>query len=265
MQRVWEPEFDYADDELRALAATDWRLITSHQLSCYYVLNLVYHDSLQPELFRYLFPLCLAEWHESVMLSSEKGDYLAENLLMALRRPYLWRQMMDAGQRRQVRAFLTETMLCRIDSQRGFDSQMTWLPVWNALGGTAPIMRALWQQWWSLTSPGKAICALQYAAHLIYPPEHNPLWPAGRGTFCYPLSCSEAWTAENLEFLRKELVPETLLINVRKAARLLHNEPEAGLAERIARDAKAAGEIIEIQVEELLNGLASDSRGQALE
>ncbi|WP_258228953.1 sodium/glutamate symporter, partial [Salmonella enterica] len=42
------------------LAATDWRQITDWHLSVYYVLNLVYHEPMQPELFRYLFPLCLA-------------------------------------------------------------------------------------------------------------------------------------------------------------------------------------------------------------
>ncbi|SUH34006.1 putative cytoplasmic protein [Salmonella enterica subsp. enterica] len=57
---MWEAEFDYADAELQALAATDWRQITDWHLSVYYVLNLVYHEPMQPELFRYLFPLCLA-------------------------------------------------------------------------------------------------------------------------------------------------------------------------------------------------------------
>ncbi len=38
---VWEAEFDYADAELQALAATDWRQITDWHLSVYYVLNLV--------------------------------------------------------------------------------------------------------------------------------------------------------------------------------------------------------------------------------
>lgn len=64
---VWEAEFDYADAELQALAATDWRQITDWHLSVYYVLNLVYHEPMQPELFRYLFPLCLACWRETLL------------------------------------------------------------------------------------------------------------------------------------------------------------------------------------------------------
>lgn len=56
---VWETEFDYADAELKALAAKEWQQISERDLSAYYVLNLVYNEPMQIELFRYLFPLCL--------------------------------------------------------------------------------------------------------------------------------------------------------------------------------------------------------------
>ena len=64
---VWETEFDYADAELKALAAKEWQQISEWDLSAYYVLNLVYNEPMQIELFRYLFPLCLAQWHETVL------------------------------------------------------------------------------------------------------------------------------------------------------------------------------------------------------
>ncbi len=86
---------------------------------------------------------------------------------------------MDAAQRQQVRHFLLETMLARINHERGFNSPLTWLDTFNVLGGIAPFIRSLWNQWWLLDTPGKAVCALQYAAHLIYPVEVNPLWPEG--------------------------------------------------------------------------------------
>ena len=52
---VWETEFDYADAELKALAAKEWQQIGEWDLSAYYVLNLVYNEPMQIELFRYLF------------------------------------------------------------------------------------------------------------------------------------------------------------------------------------------------------------------
>ena len=102
---VWETEFDYADAELKALAAKEWQQISVWDLSAYYVLNLVYNEPMQIELFRYLFPLCLAQWHETV-LAGGYGDHFEESLMKALCRPYLWQEMMNASQRQQVRQFL---------------------------------------------------------------------------------------------------------------------------------------------------------------
>lgn len=101
---VWETEFDYADAELKALAAKEWQQISEWDLSAYYVLNLVYNEPMQIELFRYLFPLCLAQWHETV-LAGGYGDHFEESLMKALCRPYLWQEMMNASQRQQVRNF----------------------------------------------------------------------------------------------------------------------------------------------------------------
>ncbi|EBB8133168.1 hypothetical protein EB259_22570 [Salmonella enterica] len=258
VRHVWEPEFDYADAELQALAATDWRQITDWHLSVYYVLNLVYNEPMQPELFRYLFPLCLACWRET-LLTNGYGDHFEESLLRALRRPYLWQEMMDAAQRQQVRAFLIDTMQARMDNERGFSSPLSWLDTFNALAGVAPLIRLLWNQWWSLDTPGKAVCALQYAAHLIYPVEVNPLWPQGWRQWQLPLGTKEPWSENNLAFLTRQLTPEIILVGVRKAAEILRDEPESAMATSIARDALVAQDIIAIQIEDLLLAL---SRGE---
>lgn len=139
---VWETEFDYADAELKALAAKEWQQISERDLSAYYVLNLVYNEPMQIELFRYLFPLCLAQWHETV-LAGGYGDHFEESLMKALCRPYLWQEMMNASQRQQVRQFLLDTALQRMDNERGFNNVLCWLAVFNTLGGAAPLIRSL--------------------------------------------------------------------------------------------------------------------------
>lgn len=256
VSQVWEAEFDYADVELRAMAATEWQHITGRQLSGYYVLNLVYHEPMQPQLFRYLFPLCLAEWHETI-LTRGYGDHFEASFLQALRRPYLWRVMMDASQRQQVRMFLIDTILTRMDNERDFDPAMTWLITLNDLGGTGPLIRGIWFRWWALDSPGKAVCALQYAALLIYPLEDNPLWPEKWRPLKHPLGDSEAWLAENLAFLREVLMPERLLAGVHAAVEKLRGEQEEDIATRIAQDALDARDIIEIQIEDVLAELSA--------
>ncbi len=73
--------------------------------------------------------------------------------------------------------FLLDTALQRMDNERGFNNVLCWLAVFNTLGGAAPLIRSLWSRWWALDTPGKSgVCAIQYAAHLIYPIEANPLW-----------------------------------------------------------------------------------------
>ncbi len=132
-------------------------------------------------------------------------------------------------------------MLARINHERGFNSPLTWLDTFNALGGIAPFIRSLWNQWWLLDTPGKAVCALQYAAHLIYPVEVNPLWPEGSWQWQPPLGATkEPWLENNLAFLTRQLTSEMILDGVQKAAEMLRDEPESAMATRISRDALAA-------------------------
>lgn len=86
-------------------------------------------------------------------------------------------------------------------SRARFQFSADWLDTFNVLGGIAPFIRSLWNQWWLLDTPGKAVCALQYAAHLIYPVEVNPLWPEGSWQWQPPLGATEEpWLENNLAF-----------------------------------------------------------------
>ena len=75
--------------------------------------------------------------------------------MKALCRPYLWQEMMNASQRQQVRQFLLDTALQRMDNERGFNNVLCWLAVFNTLGGAAPLIHSLWSRWWALDTPGK--------------------------------------------------------------------------------------------------------------
>ena len=58
---VLERQFDYFDDELQKLATTPYDEIDFGDL-WYYHHDLAYVE-LQPEVFAYLFPVCLMDWH----------------------------------------------------------------------------------------------------------------------------------------------------------------------------------------------------------
>lgn len=255
--RVWEPEFDYADQQLQQIAATDWRQITQGQLSSYYVLNLVWHEPLQPDLFRYLFPLCLAEWHETVLTDADDG-FFAETFQRALRRAYLWQDMMSSVERLQVSCFLRETLLARMDRESDFFSPMGWLESLNNLAGITADISVVWLDWWQMDTPGRAVCALQYSAQLIYPPEHNPLWREQWYDWRLPLTDSGPWLTENVAFLRQQLTPDELVAVTQAAAYRLRAEPEWEMAARIAVDALNSREIMAIQIEVLLTAIAGE-------
>src|SRR6476660_3165224 len=63
---VWERQFDYNDDDLKRIAATPFQQIDSSDL-WYYFHDLAYVP-LQPDLFHYLFPVCLMDWHKTLMM-----------------------------------------------------------------------------------------------------------------------------------------------------------------------------------------------------
>lgn len=246
---VWEPEFDYADEALKTLALQDWRAISAHQLRCYYFLNLVYHEPLQPELFRYLFPLCLATWHEELLI--ENHCYDKEDFFRALKRPYLWEQMMDSSQREAVKAFLCEGVLHAIDSEQGFSRHAAWLDAFNELAGSVAVTGEIWRSWWSVSTPGRAIALLKYASGFIWEGKENPLW-RGFG----PDFFRESWLPENLAFLHSVLTPQLIIEGVTDAAEVLRNCNEGLLAEKIARVAPQRYEIIAIRIDDLFDELA---------
>lgn len=107
--------------------------------------------------------------------------------------------------------------------------------------------------------------AIQYAAHLIYPIEANPLWSQEWIGWGHPLGHKDGWSSDNRAFLRQMLTPEMIVAGVQAAAEILRGEPEGAMAARIAQDAYEAMDILTIQIEDLLRDLSCDESGHALE
>ncbi|WP_445658920.1 hypothetical protein [Achromobacter sp. NCFB-sbj8-Ac1-l] len=266
---VWEREFDHDDAALHALAKKDWWDINADELRRYYLLNLVHVEPLQPEVFRYLFPLCLAYWQEALM--DDSGPAF-DNWHDVMRRTCLFETMMTPPQAQAVKTFITDGLLARLDRERGFlyDGSRTPAYTWqfeiNELGGSLPLVARLWDRWWAVDSPGKAVSAIMYASGLIYEEGENPIFGAwtrehgGGGPYLSDAGASADWSADNLQALRERLTVERLLTLVDLSAQRLRQEPEFALAMRIAVDARDRTSIIEIQIDALLESLATQSQ-----
>ncbi|SQI39864.1 Uncharacterised protein [Leminorella richardii] len=264
---VWEHEFDYCDKELQQLAVKDWRQIQAAELTGYYLLNLTYVDPLQPEVFRYLFPVCLAVWCESMI----DGHHF-EDFLYAVHRGNILDRMLTPKEKEGVLNVLCDGFLHRLEQERGFvytgfqTPAYLWLYAFNELGATQPVIETIWQRWWTLDSPGKAVSAMMYASGLIYEEGENPIfrpWSkthGGGGPYLAELNHhfdGNGWLPENLAFFKKTLTAERLLEDLERAAVVLQGQQEEAMANRLVADARQRHEIIAIQIDDLIENLAS--------
>lgn len=271
-EKVWEEQFDYCNKQLRKLARTDWRSIDYGDL-WYYFHDMSYVE-LQPDLFRYLFPVCLNFWYDSLMrsTSAELGD---AEFHYSLRQGNILEKMLTVSQRAAVFEFFHDGFIDRVEAERGFiyTGQRTpaysWLMRFNSIGLVAPIIERIWSTWWKLDHPGKAVSAIIYATGLVYLKGENPIfseWTQEGGGGGPYLTESDsgiydaAWLPENLEFLKETLSVEYIQGMLKGAAAVLAGEPEAELSMRIAEDSGKHEDILQIRIDDLIAGLGSGDR-----
>ncbi|MDR3324127.1 MAG: hypothetical protein LBS89_07985 [Zoogloeaceae bacterium] len=255
---VWEKQFDYCYDELEKLAHKDWRLMDENDLGIY-LLDLKYVEPLQPDLFRYLFPVCLALWQECLMQERFfEGE--ACTFLDVLQRGNLFERMMTFDERQAVQDFMSEALIRSLGQPRRFASEeVFWMHTLTNFGALIPKIPEVWTRWWTFDLPGKAVAALMFASLLMYSDTENPIFRSPR--FVPRVSkvmdyrFDEGWLEPNLAFLHDTLTVDYLQTKIAEAATVLQHEPEGKLAARLVTDAKERQDIIPIFIEDLLTEL----------
>ena len=265
---VTEHQFDGFDDELKKIANLDWTDIEDGDL-WYYIHDLAYVD-LQKDLFDYLFPVCLDFWYQSLMRSesAECGD---AEFHYALRHGDVLRKMTTEVQTDMVYQFFIDGFMDRVEIERGFDYRGEKTPVYallyrfNSLGYIAPVIERLWTQWWEFDLPGKAVSAIKYASGLIYLKGDNPIfdeWTGKKGGGGPYLTESDAsifdagWMAENLAFMKKTLSVGYIQNKMQQACDCLVEEPEHDMAAQVARESLINDDVIQLRIDDLLEGLS---------
>lgn len=273
-QRVWEEQFDYNDEALAQMAQMDWDRVPDDYF-WYYFLDLAYVD-LQPDLFRHLFPVCLKYWYDTLM-RNESAAYGDGDFHYALIHGQISEKMLSESERQSLWDFFRDGFLDRIEAERGFfyehwrdrmlsssKSANAWIFRFNTLGIVAPVIEQIWEAWWTLDHPGKAVCAVMYASGLVYLKGENPIYgvwtpeDGGGGPYLTEIDSSIfnwAWRDDNLAFLRKTLSVDYVTQKLDQAARILSDCPEAALARRVAHDARTRKDVIEIRIDDLLENL----------
>ncbi len=239
---VWEEQFDYSDERLRRLASTPHEEITD--LWCYY--HDLAHVELQPDLFDYLFPACLMDWHNTLMnyLPCNAGDSEFQN---GVHLGQVFEKMLSLARREKVMEFFRDSLTERLDQENSFTEvrnrfpSVSWIARFNSLGIILPRIDLIWNELWSLETPGRAIAVLQYCSGLMYFDGDNPLFREWNG-MSLPLWKNDSfifhdgWHDTNAGFLAATLTPEFVNSTVPKAVALLKGHPEFEKAEKMESD-----------------------------
>jgi hypothetical protein len=271
--KVTESQFDYFDAELCNLARTPYDEIDFGDL-WYYHHDLAYVD-LQPDLFAYLFPVCLMDWHRS-LLDNEACSHGDSEFHYGVVHGNVLEKMLSPSQREQVESVFRDSMLYRLDRERGFVSDgqhltaYAWMSRLSSLGLCSQAVPGIFQSWWELESPGHAVAVLQYCSGLMYFDGENPLfdvWIEGRNVGCVLLWDNDSqvydrgWLDENIAFVRNFITVDRVMQVVRNAADKLGNEQEGELARRMVGNLgdRQRLELLQSRVAELPDLLVSTS------
>ena len=261
--KITQCQFDYGDEALERLARTPHTQIDFRDLWYYY------HDlaavELQPDLFDYLFPACLMHWHVTLMQNEAcgRGDIEFHDALV---RGNVLEKMVTPARKDAIYVFFRDSFLERLDAERGFalasprDLENGWLARFNTLGCLMPRIDMLWEPWWSLATPGRAVAALKYCSGLMYPGWANPLYGQFSrlmGSMCPYLNHGDSgitrrgWMRANLDFLTRTLTVEFVEEHVEKAVARLEKEPEREKARQLLSDFPERREMVALRVAEL--------------
>jgi hypothetical protein len=251
-EHIWQSQFDGFDEELKRLARTPYDEIASSDL-WYYHHDLAYVD-LQPDLFAYLFPVCLMDWHHSLMqnVPCRHGD---SEFHYGIRQGGVFEKMLTRQQRTAVAEFFRDSFLARLDVETHIfpqdhdeESAFAWLRRFNSLGIILPNIELIWNAWWSLETTGRAIAAIQYLSGLMY---YRPwLWEHDGIHFSY------GWLTDNVTFLETTLTVEFVHREFDHAVARLRDEPQSDEAKRAQLDLADWQE----RIEERIGGLPSALR-----
>ncbi len=280
-QVIWEKHFDYDQEGFEEFVRTPYEKMNPHKL--YYCHENMAYMELQPEVFAYVFPACLMDWHKTLM-EDEPCYHATVGFHEALDQGRVLERMLTDAQREQVFDFFRDSFAAKLETQRG-------LPTWdliqkisrdeflrvhesyavfrrfNTLGKAFPDIKPFWESIWSMQSIGAAVTASRYCFDLVYEigrkvvqglsPEKQ--FDGNYGIEFIGESDSEffrrGWLIENTLFVSEELSVDFLRSKLEQAAEVLRGESEESTVLRMLEELRLNPEVAAINIEMLLEHL----------
>jgi hypothetical protein len=245
---IWQKPFDYDPGHYQRLCLGGDGLPTISDL-CDYSLDLQYME-IQPNLFRYLFPVVLRIWRKALFRElsvQEYGGFYEQFCYALAKRPFL-EEMLEDYEYEAVEEFFRLTLLERIRRENTLDISGKAVYDWfRALGTFAEsfnTLEKLWEEWWKFTEAGYTIAGLEYLSSLLYEDNANPIFQpwtkcGGGGP---PLLWESAgilevpWRPANVSFLTSTLTLEYIEAKLKTAAGFLKDKIESDIPAKMVED-----------------------------
>lgn len=181
-KHIWQRPYDHNPSHYKALCNLQGAAPSVADLDAYANDILYERSPLQPDLLRFLLPICLNAWREDLLANgrTEYGGFVH----------YFWAALSDSrvlqtlnpGECAAVENFMISAILDRIDQEKSLSfSQEKSLPFSSVLASpnkwfralssfcvVFPALPQLWKSWWEMTTPGQACAVLQYLSFLLY-------------------------------------------------------------------------------------------------
>jgi len=236
------------------------RLAALHPGECASVWDLAdYMDELlycniQTSLLVHALPFCLRSWHEYLRNETFECPGFAELFYTVLERKDTFVGILTNDQRLAVWEFMSGSILEEIDAQEGLRFEgypatpYRWIQALMTHGVIAPNIEHLWKDWWSLSTIGRAVAAVQYISCLVYPKNSNPVFAPytrekGGGPPCLwefdGYSNDFSWKIQNVEFLQRLFRDPKMIISViQQAVERLSQHGGLHTAQRLLTDSQ---------------------------
>ncbi|HEX4785683.1 MAG TPA: hypothetical protein VH350_15175 [Candidatus Sulfotelmatobacter sp.] len=215
-----------------------------------YTQDLLYTD-IQGPLFTYLLPFCLEAWREDLRGTSNEYGGFIEQFYPVLANRQVFDRFLTRTQSAAVSDFMRGSILDEIDDQRGLAYSGSavrpyrWITALTTHGVLFPDISILWNEWWSITTVGRAVAAVQYLSCLMYEENENPIfspWTPDRGggppslwEFAGHLYTNR-WLEPNVSFLKGALSAREVGDVLRRAVEHLIDQPEHAKAAEVLGD-----------------------------
>jgi hypothetical protein len=220
-----------------------------------YMDDVLYGD-IQTSLLVHALPFCLRAWHDYLRDEKFECPGFAELFYTVLAKKDVFVGILTDDQREAVLEFMRGSILEEIDAQdrlhfEGYPAAPhRWIQALMTYGVIAPDIEHLWMDWWSISTVGRAIAAVQYISCLVYPKDSNPVFAPytreqGGGPPCLwefdGYLYESTWQIQNVEFLQKLLRdPNVVSSVIRQAVDRLSQHCGLQTAQQILADSQSS-------------------------